>query len=171
MRGIRFRTTDSFAVCFGPLMDQLRRLSWLIDVQSGPFQYTDRNDADEVEQRLQELRHDIPSLESTSTGLWRPGVFPDLAPLLVEDEYSYLVGIPGGGAVQDIAQRVLREPFLSEAFFEKVSQECACFLFEETPGQWEVYSRPELAIDARLANVEDKTEVDSHKWARGVNRA
>ena len=163
MRGFSFSTTSPFATCFALAMAQFRPLWWLIDAQGGPFAHTHREDSASIESRLTTAWYDHPLLESISTTLWRPGTLPEFAPLLAEDEFSYLVGLHGPeSAALAAVDRVVDDRWLSESFFKSIEAEQATFLVKPRAGQWEVYSHLVVPVDGALAEPE---VVDSSKWS------
>ena len=163
VRGFTFSTTGPFATCFSLAMGKFRPLWWLIDTPGGPFAHTHREDSASIEGRLTAASYDHPLLESMSATLWRPGTLPEFAPLLVEDEFSFLVGLHGPeSAAVAAVDRLVDDRWLSESFFRSIEAEHATFLVTPRGGQWEVYSHLVVPIDGAVAEPEI---VDSSKWS------
>jgi hypothetical protein len=166
MKGLRLETGDdiSFEQLFAPVMSEFEAFHWLLDGQNGPFNYTGRADWASVEAALQPF---VIESGQTSTSLWRPGVFPRFAGLLLEDEWSYFVGIHGTDAE---ARRAMAElmavPVLSAAYFNLIGQVAQVFLMRVAAGWWEMYpeSSPVLAAIRQRKGL---VEVDSSVWPHG----
>jgi len=167
VKGVAFQTNVPFAGAFAPLMARFATLYWLIDTQSGPFDFLARDDASHVERVVDRLSVAVPSLENTSAGLWRPGVFPELAHLLVEDEYTYLVGLRGPEAdAMSTASAIASIDYLSPSFFAAIESGAEVFLLELWHGAWEVYPCHRSLAD-QLARADlQLTDVSSDRWPR-----
>ena len=166
MRGLAFTFPQSFASTFASLMPDFARWCWLIDVQSGPFALTSLPSAESrgLEKSLVGYELDAPALAQTSASLWRAGVFPAFADYLVEDEWSYLIGLDDQVAsVVPIAEALVQARFLSEEFFDVVGRSAEIFLIESERGTWEVYSRHAAVLD-RLSRVVSASVVESGHW-------
>lgn len=144
MRGTRLRTEAPFAELFAPVAGRFKSLFWYLDVQAGPFDSLLTTREEQAE--LDELHIAVPWLEASSVTLWRPGVFPRHAARLVQDEWSYLVGLPGPEITAlASAKRLLPLSPLSPKFFRAVSSVGGTFLVRVRHGWWEAYG---LAEDA-----------------------
>ena len=165
MNGFAFRTARRFGDAFSSLMPRFAALHWFLDTQAGPFDYPIRDDADEVQRVVDELQIVVAPLESTSASLWRTGVFPRLAHLLVEDEYTYLVGFRGAeDRVVDAVTVLASLDYLSPAFFAAVDESAETFLLELWHGSWEVYPAEKALVDAVASKGFAVTEVSSGRW-------
>ena len=162
MRGVSFRTTHPFAECFALAMGRFRPLWWLIDTHAPPFAPRHGEDAGAVEGRLAPFAYDHPLLTGTTSSLWRPGTFPDLAPFLLEDGWSYLIGLHGPeSAAVAAVERIADDRWLSETFFGSVDAEQATLLLAPRVGEWEAYSPMVLPLGGTLG---EPALVDSARW-------
>jgi hypothetical protein len=133
---------------------------WIIDSQSGPFSITDKPNFRELDGLLDTYFVNAPDFENSSETLWRPGIFPKFAELLVVDEWTYLLGI--GGPEEDAlkkAVQISRTPRFSDEFFTAISSAHALLLVYPG-GWWKVYAD---AVDVlqRFAGLPKTSEVDS----------
>jgi hypothetical protein len=96
MIGIGLSTPNypKFSVVFQGLLPRLSPYHWLIDSQSGPFSITGKPDYELLQAELKNFLVHVPSLEDTSTHLWKPGILPRFADLLVVAEGTWLIGLP-----------------------------------------------------------------------------
>lgn len=77
----------------GPIEKQVLPLFskyWLVYTQGGPFSITDKPNFEELDGATSSFIVDVPQFKDTDTHLFRPGVFPQFAKLLVVDEWTYL---------------------------------------------------------------------------------
>ncbi len=100
MKGLRSRDDRTyppgvFRELFEPLLGEFDRLYWLLDVQSGPFSITDKPNFEKLDVELNAHWVEVPQIENTYASLWRPGIWSRFGGMLVEDEWTYLTGIPG----------------------------------------------------------------------------
>jgi hypothetical protein len=171
MKGIRIDCSErrGFESLFAPVMAEFAARYWMIDGQSGPFSITDKPNFGELDGLLDAYLVNIPDFENSSETLWRPGVFPKFADLLVVDEWTYLLGIDGPEeeALQK-AVRISRIPRFSVEFFTSISSAHALLLVYQDQW-WEVYAD---AVDVlrRFGALQNASVVDSsvltasHKW-------
>jgi hypothetical protein len=161
VRGIRLASDAPFVELFAPVAARFDALFWYLDIQAGPFNVALAS-AD-VQGDLDERNIAVPWLEATSVSLWRPGVLPRHGELLVQDEWSYLVGIAGPEiSALAAARRLLPLSPLSGAFFRAVRALEAIFLVRVTQGRWEAYGLDETSTKALGGEP-----VASAQWATG----
>ncbi|MCP4658538.1 MAG: hypothetical protein GY856_24255 [bacterium] len=162
--GLAIDSPRSFSELFAPLQAELSPLYWCLDLQSGPFNITGRDDFEELDRELESFFVDSPVLEMCSMLLWRPGIFPRFADLLYEDEWSYYVGLRGPERkAVDTAAALLRAGYLTAGFFQVVDQRAEIFVVKALDDHWEVYSRNQNQL-SRLRESDPWVGVSSSKW-------
>ncbi len=116
---------------------------WLVCTQGGPFSITDKPNFKELDAETSSFIIDVPEFRGTDIYLFRPGVFPRFAGLLVIDEWTYLFALDGP---EESAKRNALKiekcagDWLSRTFFEAVESSALGF-FAYVDGFWEVYLR------------------------------
>ena len=138
----------------------------IVDAQSGPFALTSLPSVESrrLEQSLAGYELDAPALAETSASLWRAGVFPTFAEYLVEDEWSYLIGLDDRVvSVVPIAEALVHERVLSQQFFAVVGKSAEILLIEIERRRWEVYSR-HTAVLEELSRVVSVDVVEADDW-------
>ena len=150
MKGIRINSALRFERTFEPCLDAFSSFYWLLELPAGPFAYTHLSGFEEIDAELD--RYLV-----GETRLWRPGIFPRFAKLLVHDEWSYHVALLGD---ENEAIRIVTElnttRWLSPEFF-KLIEEKTELLLVHINGWWEVYSTREEWVYRfrKLASVSD----------------
>ena len=147
-------------------MADFARWCWLLDAQSGPFALTSLGSAESrrLEKSLVRYELDAPALAETSASLWRAGVFPTFADYLLEDEWTYLIGLDAEVVtVAPVAEALVHARSLSAEFFELIDHSAEMFLLERARGMWEVYSRHATVLD-RLSRLVSVNVVESEHW-------
>ena len=162
VKGIRIVCANprAFESLFAPVMSEIASRYWVIDSQSGRFRITEKPNFRQLEDTLDTYFVNVHDFEDFSETLWRPGVFPKFANLLVVDEWTYLLGIDG--PEQDAVRKAIhisRFPRFSDAFFTAVSSACALLLIF-ADGWWHVYSDA-TDIFQRFAELPNASGVDS----------
>lgn len=158
------RTPPRFEEVFETVAAKLGECYWLIDTQFGPFSLTDKPNFFELEAELAQYRVKVPALFGTSGGLWRPGIFPKYAGLLVIDEWTYLVGFRGSERDVIRAAEELYEAMdlTSPHFFDLIGAKAEAFLLH-VDGWWEVYSSDWDFLE-QLRLGQSVSSIQSEKW-------
>lgn len=166
MQGLLFASDQTFAELLDVLQDELSRLYWLLDLQSGPFDVYGQEDYAELDRELDRLYIDVPRFETSSNSLWRPGIFPEFAPLLYEDAHSYLVGFSANeDTAAGIAESLLDAgDYLTRPFFTALEQRAKVFA-AKISSRWEVYPTDTAWLDHLQAERKGQL-IDSAKWDR-----
>jgi hypothetical protein len=164
MQGIHISSNLRFHELFSDFLEEFHQFYWLLDVQGGIFDFFTSEITPQIEDQLEQLRIEVPALKMTSASVWKPGIFPEFAPLLKSDEWSYLTGIPGGEDQAVIAAQALVESnYLTPSFFNFIEHNELCAILEVDEGWWEVYAHPKFAMEKLCAQVPCQN-VDSLKW-------
>ncbi len=165
MEGIRIESEARFAEIVSGLSAEIEHLFWLLDLPSGPFDYLARPGWREIDRELEAYYIHVGNGVDTSVSLWRPGIFPKFAPLLIHDEWSYFVGLEGPEDAARAKAEALSLPggYLSPEFFEAF-QECGQLFALLAHDWWEVYS-PNGEWLSRLSREWQSAPVASSKWA------
>jgi hypothetical protein len=132
MKGLRIEC-ESFVEVFAPIASEAAHLYWTMELTSGPFL------------TAHQPENVVSALDRFAVGseraVWRPGVFPRFAPLLVSDEWGYFLAVngPEEQACRSVASvRGLEWP--ADLFVGPAVQIVELLLIELEPGEWEVYS-------------------------------
>lgn len=163
MQGLRLGPQIRFAALWAALPAAAAELFWHLDLQSGPFDFMGRDDWEAIDGELEALA--VETGEAPPGTLWRPGVFPRFAPLLVHDEWGYHLGLEGPEAAAVSSARALSAgaDYTSPDFFAAFADRGVLFALL-APDGWEIYS-PRRAWLARLAREWNAEPVDSSHWA------
>lgn len=158
MNGVRLKS-ESFLQVFAPLASEVGHLYWTMELQGGPF-VTARQPA-AVAAALKRF-----AVGSDAT-VWRPGVFPEFAHLLVSDEWGYVVGLAGPEEEACRSAASLRRlTWPGDLLVEPAVKLLELLLIELEPGEWEVYSNHQRWLEL-LRSHRQTTDVDSRhgEWA------
>jgi hypothetical protein len=154
MKGVRLES-GSFLEVFAPLASEAAPLYWTLSLQGGPFVM-----ANQPEHVVAALKRFAVGPEGT---LWRPGVFPEFAPLLVSDEWGYFIALAGPEEeAKRSAEFLGRLAWPADLFIEPALRLVELLLIELGPGEWEVYS-PHQRWLALLSNHLQTIDIDSEK--------
>ncbi len=149
MKGLRIesRGVRRFPDALRPIFPYLEQDYWLAGTQSGPFKITDKPNFTEM----------------TSCCLLRPCVFPKFVDLLVIDEWTYLMALPGPEALAiKSAAEAYSSGWLSQDFFGLVQSKRVTLLFHVN-GWWELYTSNGALLD-EIAKDKNASSIDSTKW-------
>jgi hypothetical protein len=155
----------------GPIeaaVSHVLRKYWLVSTQSGPFRITDKPNFRQLDDEIDSFTVDVPQFRDTDTSLFRRGIFPKLANILVIDEWTYLLALngPEEEAVK-IAVELVEGEWLSSKFFEVVESKTLGF-FLYASGFWEIYL-PDHSLHANLGRL-GFGEIQSTKWLKDRHR-
>lgn len=161
--GLATPNSSNFFKVFQDLLFRFSPYHWLIDSQSGPFRITDKTDHEILEAELEKYLVDVPRLVNSSTLLWKPGILPRFAELLVLDESTYLIGLPAEEqqAIQSAIQ-LAETKRLSPMFFDLIERKSVVFLMHVNTW-WEIYSADSSWTNP-LREIAGAITVDSLKW-------
>jgi hypothetical protein len=165
MNGLRIeaRGVLKFPDALRPIFPHLERHYWLVDTQSGPFKITDRPNFPELEAELARYTVDVAQFEMSSCCLLRPPIFPQFVDLLVIDEWTYLVALPGPEALAiKIASDADSAGWLTQKFFGLIQSQKGTLLFH-VDGGWELYTSNEALLED-VAKNGNTSMIDSSKW-------
>ena len=137
---------------------------WLICTQAGPFSVTYTPNFEDLEEETSSFIVDVPEFRGTDKHLFRPGVFPRFAKLLVMDEWTYLFALDG--PEESAKQNALKIEkcsgnWLSSEFFGTVQSNTLGF-FMYGGRFWEIYLRDNPLHMNPLAH--GFSEVESKHW-------
>ena len=145
------RLDGSFSEVFAPLLDQFSSLYWLLDLVAGPFSYSDRDwdEQQRIDRHLDSLCVEKPELEKVPAALYGPGVLPQFAHLLWEDEWGYYVALSGTekAAVDSATSIPTITPPSDAASFRSLVLESEAYLIQVEYGHWHVFSRQSQWLD------------------------
>ncbi len=130
MQGLFFSDNQDFVTRFAPLLTKFEPLWWFADFQSGPFSSIYIYENEETERRFEQIHFQVPICKHTSSQVWRPGTLPELAPHIVFDEWSYLVGFEANEMqVESIVNQFAgARGFTSPDFFLAVQQNAHIYI-------------------------------------------
>ena len=140
----------------------LLSMYWLVCTQAGPFSITDKPNFKELDEETSSFIVDVPEFRDMDVHLFRPGVFPRFAKLLVIDEWDYLFALDGPEESAKKNALKIEEcagEWLSSTFFKAVESSAAGF-FLYVDGFWEVY----LSDQSSNLLAHGFTEVHSEHW-------
>src|SRR6516162_3244311 len=164
MKGLHIDDTTEyparFTKVFGSVLEAFAPHYWYIDGY-GPFSITDKPNFSELDSELDRLSVEIEGCEYGPLGLWRPGILPWAADLLVVDEGTTLIGILGDERNAAATAQEIRKQLsvFSPLFFELIEKKADVALLY-IDGWWEVYSA-NPRIMAQVACIQGAYETDS----------
>ncbi len=165
MKGLRIesRGVRRFPDALRPIFPYLEQDYWFADTQSGPFEITDKPNFTELEVELSRFTVNVARFEMTSCCLLRPCVFPKFVDLLVIDEWTYLMALPGPEALAiKSAAEAYSSGWLSQKFFGLIQSKKGTLLFH-VDGWWELYTSNGALLD-EIAKDKNASSIDSAKW-------
>jgi hypothetical protein len=159
MKGVRV-ASESFLEIYAPLASEAAHLYWSFALQAGPFMTGNQPE------------HVVAALNRLAVGptaaIWRPGVFPRFAPLLVSDEWGYFLALAGPEEKACHSSASLgRLSWPEDLFVAPAAGLFELLLIELEPGEWEVYSPHQAWLDLLRGQLRT-SDVDSEhgEWAK-----
>lgn len=164
---------DSFdagelAQILGPRTD---KLYWLVDVQSGPFDWMELEKLGDEEALMERYCLPIAALEWTSTRALRPGAISKLGSGIYWGEWSYLVGFSAQAEeVESIIQARSAEN-LARQFWRIFEQRGGIYVEDIDEGlAFTFTSQPEWFDLLRAARPQAKPMTVEEWWQQNIRR-
>jgi hypothetical protein len=170
MRGILIESHINFPEILLPVREECVSWYWLLDLQAGPFQIADKPNFEELDAKLDAHFIEVAPLGHTSASLWSPGVFPELAGIVWEDEWGYFIGLCGQESeVVKTSGAIASQRPLTMEYFSIVEQKAELFIVQVCRGHWEIFSSSSERLE-RFINFEGAMAIESTKWGNSAER-